>query len=116
MATWPSFSTPVSRAKTQRLYSWEEDQSEVKKSFFCGTVTFNPRAQDVSIHKSYQELLDAAAQVQHIINHLTASPSAADYLDAELDLLREAQLDSVVKTWHAYKPRNRSHPLATYSA
>lgn len=56
-------------------------------------MTFNNCAQDVSIHKSYQALLDAAAQVQHIINHLTASPSAADYLDPKLDLLREAQLD-----------------------
>ncbi|KAL3976302.1 alcohol-forming fatty acyl-CoA reductase [Sarotherodon galilaeus] len=69
----------------------DDDQTELKKSYFFGIVS-TPSHTYTPCFRTYQELLDFTAR--SLPNQKGNIPSAADYLTAEQEILRQAQLDS----------------------
>ncbi|XP_063766006.1 uncharacterized protein LOC134882305 [Eleginops maclovinus] len=84
--------------------SWPEQPSgnpaevpeEMRKQTFCGatTVDSGPPLLDIGQYSTFQELLEAVACSPHGVASDTESTSAADLRKAELDVLRQAQIES----------------------
>ncbi|XP_073669326.1 uncharacterized protein [Paramisgurnus dabryanus] len=74
-----------------------EDPIELRKPSFCGAVFLNqkPSISDPTQFTTFQDLLDSTAASYHGLTEPPATPpSAATYLDAEIAILRQAQVDS----------------------
>lgn len=69
-----------------------DDQTELKKSYFCGVTNAIPNVPNLNSFKTYHDLLDVTAQ--SLSNLTSGNPSASDYLTAEQEILRQAQMDS----------------------
>ena len=73
-----------------------EEVEELRKTAFSGllTGTTSPTIPDVQQFSTYQELLEATAQLLHGAADSTTQSAANDYSKAKLALLRHAQMES----------------------
>ncbi|KAK0132488.1 Gag-Pro-Pol polyprotein [Merluccius polli] len=73
-----------------------DDPVELSKPSFCGAVFLGQTHSitDPTQFTTFQDLLDSTAASCHGVAKPLATPSAETYLDAEIAILRQAQLDS----------------------
>lgn len=78
-----------------------EDSSELKKSALCAHVTASPAQINPVQHNTWADLV----QDTYLSSHGAAAPpmSAAQRLETEIHLLKQAQLDSFPAEMHALK-------------
>ena len=75
-------------------FAASEESVELRKSHFCGHVSVTPASSlpDAGGFSSYQELLEASVKARHGAATPTV-PTAEDFRQAELDLIRTVQRD-----------------------
>ncbi|KAJ8385318.1 hypothetical protein AAFF_G00190340 [Aldrovandia affinis] len=68
----------------------------MRKLTFCGLNSADAQSSlpDVSQFSTLQEMMEATVQLLHGVAGSTASPSADDFKQAELELLSHAQAES----------------------
>jgi len=95
------FGTPDTWPKLQSAEP-NDGQAQLRKSYFCGAMNTSANGSSTTSFKTYQELLDVTAW-----SLSSGNPSAADYLKAEQEVLRQAQMDSFgedLSRLHSHKP------------
>ncbi|XP_073764219.1 uncharacterized protein [Danio rerio] len=80
-----------------------DEDSELRKLTFCGTLNETPVIPDVQQFSSYQELLDNTVKSLHGAAEKGQPPNANDYHDAELTLLRHCQMHDFPKEFALLK-------------
>lgn len=108
---------PEDHWPTSPLTYPEPEDSELKKSSFCGHVTANscPQLPDVNTFSTWKDLMQATTQS---LNGAATPSEAADYIKAENLLLRQAQSESFpeeVKALLSDRPLPTSSRLGSLS-
>lgn len=80
-----------------------DEDSELRKLTFCGTLNETPVIPDVQQFSSYQELLDNTVKSLHGAAEKGQPPNADDYHEAELTLLRHCQMHDFPKEFALLK-------------
>ncbi|KAJ8386120.1 hypothetical protein AAFF_G00177140 [Aldrovandia affinis] len=73
-----------------------DEAEELRKPTFCGFISTDAQSSlpDVSQFSTFQEMVEATAQLLHGVAGSTDSLSADDFKQAELEILRHAQAES----------------------
>lgn len=71
------------------------DATELRKATFCGSIITVPLPPllDASQFNGFRDMIEAIVRSRHGAAGSQSTPSAQDYQDAEIDLLRQVQVD-----------------------
>lgn len=76
-----------------------DDDSELRKSAFCGLTT-SPSSTDEKEYRSWQEQVEATAEQLHKDSNLMGHPPAETYREAERHVFMRAQMDCFPEDYH----------------
>ncbi|XP_077363581.1 uncharacterized protein LOC144007644 [Festucalex cinctus] len=72
----------------------DHDTSELRKSAFCGVTTVAVSRADANPYDTWKDLVQATVQERHGAADQSSSPTAEDYREAEILILKRSQQES----------------------